>query len=221
MYLNFTYWLYKGLEVAIILVIGYVCGRLIHLAISKISRKFGLDTFFRKTSIGRALLRSGYTAGDFLGIFAKWVIYIIAILEALIALDYPPVSPYANYAINKLGEIVAGVIIIIIGIIFSDWLGDYIKRSYSSSEEVDRTFLTLAGDALKFILYYTVITIALKVMGIDVTILYIFANAIAWGIAIAIGVAMVIILITYLRTPIEKFIERLRKKVETTEKQTG
>jgi hypothetical protein len=43
-------------------------------------------------------------------------------------------------------------------------------------------------------LYFTAIVIGLDTMGIDVSILYVFANAIAWGVAaaLAIGVGLAI-----------------------------
>ncbi|WP_238375082.1 mechanosensitive ion channel family protein [Vulcanisaeta thermophila] len=204
---------YTVLTAVIILVVGYVIGRVVEWLIKKVSYSTGLDAFFRKTSVGRALLRSGYTAGDFLGLFVKWVIYIAAVFYALLELSYasPNLSflyDTAKSVLSYLPHLVSGVIILIVGLIMVDWISDYFKRSYPTNEPYSQTLLNFIGDAFRFILYYMVITIALSIMGINVQILYIFATGLAWAIAIGLGVAIGLLFAFYLREPLRRFLER-------------
>ncbi len=207
------YIFYTVLAAIVIMVVGYIVGRLVEILIKKISYTTGLDAFFRKTSIGRALLRSGYTAGDFLGLFVKWVIYIAAIFYALLELSY--VSPNLSFlydtsrsVLSYLPYLVSGVIILIIGLIMVDWISDYFKRSYPVNDQYSQTLLNFVGDAFRFILYYMVITIALSVMKVNVTILYVFAQGLAWAIAIGLGVAIGLVLAIPLREPLRRFLEQ-------------
>ena len=199
------YIFYTVLTAVVIIIVGYVIGRLVEILIKKVSYTTGLDAFFRKTSIGRALLRSGYTAGDFLGLFVKWVIYIAAIFYALLELSYASPNLAFLYdtsrsVLSYLPYLVSGVIILI--------LSDYFKRSYPANDQYARTLLNFVGDAFRFILYYMVITIALSVMKVDVTILYIFAQGLAWAIAIGLGVAIGLVLAVPLREPLRRFLEQ-------------
>ncbi len=207
------YVFYTVLAAVVIIVVGYVVGRLVEILIKKISYTTGLDAFFRKTSVGRALLRSGYTAGDFLGLFVKWVIYIAAIFYALLELSYASPNLAFLYDTSKsvltyLPYLVSGVIILIIGLIMVDWISDYFKRSYPANDQYSQTLLNFVGDAFRFILYYMVITIALSVMKVNVTILYIFAQGLAWAVAIGLGVAIGLVLAVPLREPLRRFLER-------------
>jgi hypothetical protein len=53
-----------------------------------------------------------------------------------------------------------------------------------------------------------VITIALSVMKVNVTILYVFAQGLAWAIAIGLGVAIGLVLAVPLREPLRRFLEQ-------------
>lgn len=204
---------YTILIAIIIIVVGYVIGRIVEWLIKKLSYTTGLDAFFRKTSVGRALLRSGYTAGDFLGLFVKWIIYIAAIFYALLELSYASSNlaflyDTAKSVLSYLPHLVSGVIILIVGLIMVDWISDYFKRSYSTNEPYSKTLLNFVGDAFRFILYYMVITIALSIMDVNVQILYIFAEGLAWAVAIGLGVAIGLLLAIPLREPLRNFLER-------------
>ena len=72
--------------------------------------------------------------------------------------------------------------------IISDWLGEFVKKS-SSPGKRDLLGLNIVGDVVKIVLYFVTLTLALNHLGVDVTILYIFAEAFAWAIAIAVGIA--------------------------------
>ena len=217
---------YTVLTAVVIIIVGYVVGRLVEILIKKISYTTGLDAFFRKTSIGRALLRSGYTAGDFLGLFVKWIIYIAAIFYALLELSYA--SPNLSFlrdtsksVLTYLPHLVSGIIILIIGLIMVDWISDYFKRSYPTNDPYSQTLLNFVGDAFRFILYYMVITIALGVMEVNVTILYIFAAGLAWAVAIGLGVAIGLVLAIPLREPLRRFLERGWGQQERSDKGGG
>jgi hypothetical protein len=51
-------------------------------------------------------------------------------------------------------------------------------------------YVPLFADALKFLLYFVVLVIGLSTMQVDVAILYVFANALAWGLAAGVAVGL-------------------------------
>ena len=56
------------------------------------------------------------------------------------------------------------------------------------SRESKIVFPVIIGNSIRLLLYFVVLTIALTQMKLEVEILYILANALAWGVAIGLGI---------------------------------
>ncbi|MCL5067558.1 MAG: hypothetical protein M1368_04305, partial [Thaumarchaeota archaeon] len=175
-----------------ILAAGWVVGRLVGLAFRKLTQSIGADSVFRKTALGRAIVKSGYTASTFCELLAKWIVYFAAILIALQSLAIPVVSRGVGSFLDFLPRIVAAIFILAIGLILSDWFGEFLKKEIPQ-EQREAFYLNTAANLSKIILYFVTITIALQELDVDVAILYIIAQALAWGIAIAIGIIVGVI----------------------------
>ena len=74
---------------------------------------------------------------------------------------------------------------IVFGFVVADFLGDAIKRTQAATQSA---YAGAFAAGTKLFLYFMAIVIGLDTMGIDVGILYIFARALAWGIAAAIAI---------------------------------
>lgn len=172
---------------AIVLIIGWAVGRVLGKGISKVLVKVRLDEALRKTVIGKALERSGITGVRLFDLVIRWFVYLIAILTAADILNISELSTLLRTTVAYLPSLVAGFFIIIVGFIVSDFIGDVMK---GFGEEMRIEYSGLFANALKLFLYFIVIVIALTTMKIDVSILYVFANALAWGIAIGLCVGL-------------------------------
>jgi small-conductance mechanosensitive channel len=179
---------YKGLVFAVILAIAWGLGRLSGILAGRVVSRAGGDSVLRQTVVGRALQRSGYNAYSFSNGLAKWIVYIIGFLVALQSLSIPFVTDSVTSFLGYLPKLIGALIIFVLGIIFSDWVGELIKKS-GSPEVRQVLYLSAMGDGVKAVLYFVTITIVLGHLGVDVTVLYIITEAFAWAVAIAIGVA--------------------------------
>ncbi len=195
----------------IILAVGWVIGRVVGSIVGRIISRTGADMAFRRASIGRAILRAGYTASDFSRTVTKWIIYIIAILLALQNLSIPTISMSIQSFLNYLPNIIMAFIIFVAGSILSDWAGESIKKSFTTEYNQEQ-YLNLFGEGVKIILYFVTITIALSQLGIDITIIYIIATAFSWAIAIAIGVALGIVLGWILKDKVREWLQQVKKQ---------
>jgi len=169
----------------IALALGWVIGRLISFLLNSIIGKMGLEIAFRKASVGRAILRAGYTPGGFFATIVKGIIYLFAILSALKLLSIPFLTDATQAFIEYLPNLIGGILILVAGFTCVDWIGETIEKGTSSTLQP-----SLLSWLVRILLYFVTITIALVQMKIDVTILYIFAQAFAWSLAIAIGIAL-------------------------------
>jgi hypothetical protein len=169
----------------IILVLGWIMSHLVGFLIRSVVGKMGLEASFRKTSVGRSILRTGYTPSSFFVLLGKGVIYLIAVISALQILSIPLITNMVQVLIDYLPNLLGGIIILIVGFISADWIGESIDKGGSSLTVTSSLF----GGVIRIFLYFIIITISLVEMKIDITILYIFAQALSWSIAIAIGLA--------------------------------
>jgi small-conductance mechanosensitive channel len=168
----------------IVLVVGWLLGRTISFLIGKIVEKMRLEAIFRRVFVGRAILRAGYTPSNFLSLLGKATIYFLSAMSALTLLSVPFITEIVQLLLEYLSNLVGGIIILLVGFIFADWISELVVRGSSLTLQS-----TILSGIVKFMLYFAVITIALTQMKIDVTIIYIFAQAFAWSIGIAIGIA--------------------------------
>jgi len=171
----------------IVLLVGWAFGRLLGKGVSGFVRRLKIEASFRKTLMGRALERSGVSLGLFLDLAVRWLVYIGSILAAIDILGFKALEPFVTAAINYLPSLIGGVLILIIGFVAVDFIAD-LARAASSEARIEYAGVVILG--FRLILYFAVAVVALSIMKIDISILYIFANALAWGIAAGAGVGL-------------------------------
>lgn len=171
----------------IALIIGWIAGRALGKGVSRVLDKAGVDDALRPTIFGRVLERSGITCVHFFDLIVRWFVYLIAIFAAVDILQIAILSQYMSMVVAYLPSLIAGVILLIAGFIVTDYISDFMKKI---GEEAEIAYSKLFADGLRLFLYSVVIILALSQMKIDVSILYIFANALAWGIAIGVCVGL-------------------------------
>lgn len=171
----------------IILIVGWVAGRLLGRALSRILDRAGVDDAFRRTAIGKALDRTKLTIVGFFDLVIRWFVYLIAILAAVDILRISVLSEFMKQTVLYLPNFIAGIFILLIGFIAADFVGDALR---AVAREGRIEYAPLFADALKFLLYFIVLVIGLSTMRIDVKILYVLANALSWSIAAGIAVGL-------------------------------
>ena len=205
----------RGIGAIIALIIGWIAGRALGKAISKILDRVGVDDALRRTVFGRALEKSGITCVGFFDLIVRWFIYLIAIFTAVDILQIAVLSEYMRMLVAYLPNLIAGVILLIAGFIVVDYIADFMRRV---GEEAEIAYSRIFADGLRLFLYAVVIILALSQMKIDVSILYIFANALAWGVSIGVCVGLAIALALGFKDTIAKYAEEWLKSLTTTTK---
>lgn len=199
--------IYHLIIFAVIIAAGWLIGRLVSWLVAKLVSAAGGDSIMRQTEVGRTLAKSGYSSSTLARSITKWVIYITAFLLAVESLQLPLITSSVNSFLDYLPKLVGGALIFIIGIIFSDWAGELVKKSFQP-EQRQLFYIDFFGNIFRFILYFVTITIALSYMGIDVTILYIIVQAFAWSVAIFVGVTAGIVVGWVLKDKIKDLFAR-------------
>ena len=174
----------------VILILGWIVGAALGRVVAGVADRVGLDGYARDTPLGRMMGGSRDALSNFLGKVTAWFVYALAILAAANTLAIPILSQWIATAVSYLPAFIAGLLVIIGGFIVADFIGDAITRTRAATQtQYTRYF----SSGVRMFLYFTAIVIGLDTMGIDVQILYLFARALAWGLAaglaLAIGIA--------------------------------
>ncbi|WP_255169837.1 mechanosensitive ion channel family protein [Natrononativus amylolyticus] len=169
----------------VILLIGWIIGRLAGRAVRRIADGVELDRMVLETPLGRILGGTERAVSSAFGKLAKWFVYALAILAAANALAIPMLSEWISTAVSYLPAFIAGLLVIVLGFVVADFIGDIIERTRAATQTA---YTQWFANGARVFLYFTALVIGLDTMGIDVGILYVFAQALAWGLAAAVAI---------------------------------
>jgi hypothetical protein len=171
----------------IILLIGYIIGRAVGWVISKILDKMNLEDTISKTGVGQAVSRSDWTMSRIISTAAKWFIYIFFITAAVDTLQYTQLSEALQSIWLWIPNLIAFVIIIIVGSIIADFVGNWAQKELPARGVPGGRAI---GLGTKGILYAIVFAIAITQLQIGGGILNTVIAALVWGIAGAIAIGL-------------------------------
>ncbi len=171
----------------IILLVGWVVGRVVAGIVGRLADAVELDRAVLETPIGDMLGGTESAVSNAFGTLAAWFVYAVAILAAANALAIPLLSQWLATAVSYLPAFIGGLLVIVFGFVIADFVGDAIRRTQAATRSA---YAGAFAAGTKLFLYFTAIVIGLDTMGINVEILYVFAQALAFGLAAAIAIAL-------------------------------
>ena len=171
----------------LILLIGWIIGRVIGGLVARLVDTVELDRMVLETPLGSILGGTERAVSHAFGTLTRWFVYALAILAAADVLAIAVLSQWINTAVSYLPAFIAGLLVIVLGFVVADFIGDAIKRTQAATQT---RYTEWFATGVQFFLYFVVIVIGLDTMGIDVGILFVFARALAWGLAIAIALGV-------------------------------
>jgi small-conductance mechanosensitive channel len=194
----------------IILLVGWIIGRLLGKAVRFIIDKAISHASVNQTELGGKLKNSGVSLGYLGDIATRVCVYLIAILAAVDFLNMDYMSLLMTAIVGYIPHIAAFVIILVVGFILIDYFLDLLVK-YHDTKDVDliRPVLLL----LRIFLYFVIVILALSQLMIDLTIIYTFVTPIAWGIGIGLGAAIAITFWFGMKNRSEQLIDRFLETI--------
>ena len=171
----------------IVLIIGYIIGRFIGGLVQKILEKTTLDNKLIKNTIIEKVLNSTKMSFEkMMGKIVSVFFYLIFILAAVDILGIQILSNFVNEVLLYLPNLIAGIIILVVGLIAVDWITKFIRGTTKEYNVISSGLVTMV---LRVILIFFIFMITLDQWKIDTSIIYTIIQPLAWGIAAAIAVA--------------------------------
>lgn len=170
----------------IVLFLGYLLARLVK---SLVSRFIGyLDRVINKNLSGKQLQVNLSSSRNFIGKAFFWIIIFFFITLFTEILGLPVITSWLAGLGDYLPKLLAGVVVIFFGIIFSRLASDLVKSRTFKSGIYSSTML---GRIIKYIILVISIIIAIDQVGIDISFLtsltYILLASLLFGAAMAFG----------------------------------
>jgi len=198
----------------IILIIGWIAGRIIGGIIRRIVDRAEVDRRLMDTPMGEMLGGTESSVAGFFGKLAKWFIYVLAIIAAADVLAIALLSQWLTAVVSYLPVFIGGLLVIVLGFIVADFIGDMIARTEAATKT---RYTKYFAEGTKILLYLLAIVIGLDTMGIDLTGLYVLIRPLLWGlavgIALAIGIGVGWGFKDYIAENMERWSRRARDKV--------
>jgi hypothetical protein len=175
-----------GVIAALILLgIGYLVGKIAGWIVTKVSKGLNLDSYWVKTGIGRATSRSGWNMTKIFSTATKWFIYLFFISAAVNVLQFQQVSDAINSVWLWVPNVIAFLIVLVIGSIIADFVGRYLQRELPARGIVGGKTVALV---MTGVLYAIVLVVATTQLRIGEEILNSVISALVWGLAAAIAI---------------------------------
>lgn len=171
----------------IILLIGWIAGRLIGKAVGILVDKLGVDKALEKVDTGDWLQSSGWSISRLFDVVVRWFIYIIAIMAAVDVLRIEFLSSIMQMIALFFPRLIAAAIVLVVGLLLIAFAMKWIEEALETNEI---PLTNMLAPVLEAIMVVIVLVLAMDQLLIDTTIIYTFIIPLAWGLAIGIGVAI-------------------------------
>ncbi len=174
----------------IILIIGWIAGRILGKIGSMVLQKAGCCPSLEGTPFGKALLNSGCTLPEAVDYLIRVIVYLLAIMSAADTLKIESLQTMLSNVLAFIPNIIAFILIIVIGLLLVDYFSDFIA---SLGKNAEINFLEPINLLLRLFLYFIVVMLALTQLRIQLDIIYAFVVPLSWGVGLGIGAAIAII----------------------------
>jgi len=174
----------------LILVIGWIAGRLLGKAVRMVLDKLKVDSLFSDSSFLKALAGAGITISYIFDVVIRMFVYLIAVLAAVDLLNLDYLSALMKDIVEYIPHIIVFVMIVLVGFILIDYFADFLLKFHPTAN-VDLMAPVIL--LMRVFLYFVVAIFALSQLKLDLTIIYTFLTPVAWGIGIGLGAAIAIV----------------------------
>jgi small-conductance mechanosensitive channel len=154
--------------VILLLVAGYIAGKLGKLIVTKILAAVGLKRITTKTWAESVIRVTGYkgTIVELIGDIVKWIIYIAFIGIIIQTIGFPGVADIFTQTAAFLPRFIGAILIIVIGFIIADFFGKVFEEAGGRLLS-EGLLASLSGGIVRYSIAVVVIIMALSLIGID------------------------------------------------------
>jgi len=135
--------------VILLIIVGWIAGRLLGRVGSKVLDKIGLDDLIEKTSVGGMIKKAGMSTVGLFESIIKWFVYIIFAVIIIDVLNITIVAEFLTRIILYVPLIISAIVVLVIGLLIVDFLSDLIRKTLVATGVDERFSKNSVGETLK------------------------------------------------------------------------
>ncbi len=179
------------IQIILIIVVGYIAGRVSKAIVRKILYVTGLKRMTARTWTEDILRVTGYKGdvAEFIGDLVKWSIYILTLAVIVQFLGFTTIASLFNQVIIFVPRLILAILVIIVGFMVADFFGKVF-------EEASRKFLRedvlakFSGGLMKYSVSMVAVIIAFGLIGLDINAMLILFSALLAVVVIVFAVGL-------------------------------
>jgi hypothetical protein len=174
----------------VILLLGWFLAKILKAALIKILVAVRLERFSARTGFSKFLSRGDikYSLADILGTVLFWIVFLLFVYLAADILNLTLVEDLINRIMSFIPDLVAAVIIVIVGVLLASLFKRVVRATASSYALAHRE---LIATVVQYLVVFFAVAMALEELGVAKQILVnsvlIVIAAFAFGLALAFG----------------------------------
>jgi hypothetical protein len=179
------------IQIMIILLVGYLIGKIGKIAVTKILSIAGLKRITAKTWTEDVLKVTGYKGNvvDLIGDLIKWSIYIVTLAVVVQVLGFASVANVFNQIIIFVPRLIVAILIVVVGFIIADFFGKVFEEAMIKIFRED-ILSKFSGGIVKYSIAMIALIIALSMIGLDVNALLILFSAMLLIVVMVTGIGL-------------------------------
>lgn len=171
----------------VILAVGRYVGAALEPVVRRIGQRSHADEKIAETPLGVLFPDRPGAVSETLGVLVKYYVLLLAAFAAVDYLGFQVVTEWFEGAIGYVPALAGGLLILALGF----FVADYAVSAVRNSEVIaDTAYEAHAAATTRTLLYFVVLVIGLDTMGVNVGLLYAFADTFALAIGIALALAV-------------------------------
>jgi len=156
------------IQVVILLLVGYIVGKIGKLVVTKILSAVGLKRITTRTWAESVIRVTGYkgTIVELMGDLVKWIIYIAFLGMIIQTIGFSGIADIFTQTAAFMPRFIGAILLIVIGFIIADFFGRVFEEAGSKLLKED-IIASLSGGVVKYSIAIVAVIMALSLIGID------------------------------------------------------
>ncbi|NIO20198.1 MAG: mechanosensitive ion channel [Candidatus Aenigmarchaeota archaeon] len=179
------------IQIVIILLVGYIVGKISKIIVTKILSVAGLKRITAKTWTEDVLKVTGYKGNvvDLIGDLVKWSIYIVTLAVVVQVLGFASVANIFNQILIFVPRFIVAILVVVVGFIIADFFGKVFEEAIIKIFRED-ILSKFSGGVIKYSIAMIALIIALSMIGLDVNALLILFSALLLIVVMVTGLGL-------------------------------
>lgn len=154
----------------LLLLVGYLIGRILHVLISRLLRRIGVDKMVERTGLATGMKQSGISRpmSDLIGQLAFWLVFLSFVLITLDHLGLDAIILPIQSLLGYLPHLLAATLVLVVGAFLAQFLGKAVQAS-AASLGID--FHQTLGKVVQGFILVVTILVAVEQLGLEIDLL--------------------------------------------------